>query len=476
MIDRTDGASNRIANSTARLDRRQLLKLGAAGAAGLTLGGATTAGGAATRRSAVRTRAKARNVIFLVVDGMSQGMFTLGDMLVRRYRQGTPSAWMRLYEDGAPMCQCRTASADSLVTDSAAAGCAWATGVHIDNGAINVHEGRELKPILLSAKEAGKATGLVTTTRVTHATPASFVANVPSRNMEDAIARQILEREIDVVLGGGARHFPDELLAQHRNELSVLRTRDDLMQRAMARDGRRLLGLFNGSHMDYAIDRPAEQPQLFEMALAAVQRLDRHPDGFFLQIEAGRVDHGGHGTDAIASIYDQAAFDVTIERLQEWAEDRDDTLIIITTDHGCGGPELTVYGQPSHDGFERVVNAKNSMTYAMRRMGNGPDRVQRLTSELDAAMGARLTEGEVEWLEGILNNRRRASGFDGMNGNSAAVATVLANHLGINFVSGNHTAEMVHATATGPGSEKIRPSMDNIDLYAMAMEAAAIEA
>ena len=464
----------------ARLGRRDLLKLGAAGAAGLTLAGGASAGRAATAgtsaRGASRRRAKARNVIFLVVDGMSQGIFTLGDMVTRHYRDGTPSAWMRLYQDGAPMSQCRTASADSLVTDSAAASCAWATGVHINNGAINVHEGRELKPILLTAKEAGKSTGLVTTTRVTHATPAGFVANVPSRNMENQIARQILDREVDVVLGGGARHFPGELIDSRRRELSVLRSRDELLQRALAPDERRLLGLFSESHMDYALDRPADQPQLFEMALAAVRRLDRNPEGFVLQIEAGRVDHGGHGTDAIASIYDQAAFDVTIERLREWARDRDDTLIIITTDHGCGGPELTVYGQASHDGFDRVVNARHTMTHAMRRMGTGPDRVQRLASELNDAMRVELSGGEVDWLERVLNNRERASGFDGMNGDSAAVATVLANHLGINFVSGNHTGEMVHATALGPGAERIRPSMDNIDLYDMAVQAAALEA
>src|SRR5207302_861017 len=108
---------------------------------------------------------------------------------------------------------------------SAAGGSAWSCGLHINNGNINVTPtGQQRIPLFVQAGQSGKATALVTTTRVTHATPASFIANVPNRDMEKAIAQQTLERSVDVVLGGGAHYFPDALLERHK-DVRVVRDR-----------------------------------------------------------------------------------------------------------------------------------------------------------------------------------------------------------------------------------------------------------
>ncbi|MFN9970860.1 MAG: alkaline phosphatase, partial [Phycisphaerae bacterium] len=192
--------------------------LGLSGAAGL----ATAALFAPTFARAVSERTdapirdtparRATNVIFMVSDGMSFGTLTLAE-IVRRTRDNRGTHWPALWQrDGSRRCVMRTASANSLVTDSAAATAAWGTRGHINNDAVNFTPDRLTPvPILVQAKQNGKATGLVTTTRVTHATPAGFVANCPSRALEDEIAKQIAERNVDVVLGGGLKHFPAAL-------------------------------------------------------------------------------------------------------------------------------------------------------------------------------------------------------------------------------------------------------------------------
>src|SRR5690606_13249345 len=144
----------------------------------------------------------------------------------------------------------------------------------------------------------------VTTTRITHATPAAFIANVPDRGREDDVARQMLERGVDVALGGGARHFAPERLAAQRG-LRVVRTRDELLGLDAAPGP--VLGLFARSHMPYTLDRSESEPTLAEMARAALERLERHGGGFIVQIEGGRVDQAAHNNDAGAMVADQLA-------------------------------------------------------------------------------------------------------------------------------------------------------------------------
>ena len=153
----------------------------------------------------------AKNMIFLVADGMGTGPLSLA----RYWRLGNAGLalnWVQLLErPGVRRALQGTASASSPVTDSAAAGSAWGCGQRINNGAINVNpKGESLEPIFVRAKKAGKVTGCVSTCRITHATPAAFVANVAHRDLEDEIALQYLERGVDVLLGGGRRHFKSE--------------------------------------------------------------------------------------------------------------------------------------------------------------------------------------------------------------------------------------------------------------------------
>lgn len=450
--------------------RRDVL---AAGVGLLAAGGVAGARTNSARRGLGRsTRGKARNVVFLVTDGMSAGTFTLADMAIER-RTGRGCAWASLWDrPDARRALMSTRSADSLVTDSAAGGSAWGCGRRINNGAINIHEGRELEPILVSAKKAGLATGLVSTARITHATPASFIANVPSRNMEDEIARQILDKGVDVALGGGARFMDADLVSSHP-DTRLVHTAGEL--RAAAREPGRLVGVFSSSHMAYERDRTEREPSLAEMSMVAIERLDAADTGFVLQIEAGRVDHGGHANDIVASLHDQIAFDETIAAVTDWADERGDTLVIVTTDHGTGGPDLTVYNQQSLKGFDTLLDARHTLTWVLdhlddRRLPDATDTLRALVAE---HVGIELTESEADWVTRTFAGQR-VNGFHGANTTVAALGAVMANHFGVAFTSVNHTAEHVDATAFGPGAEALPSRIRNNDLHALMTTALAL--
>lgn len=451
-----------------------------AGVGLLAAGGLASARSQPERADPKPSAGKAKNVIFLVVDGMSIGTFTIADMVMRERGDGSPesgSHWANLWsKPGVRRSMMSTRAADSLVTDSAAGGSAWGCGRRLYNGSIcfDTNEG-ELEPILVSAKRAGKATGLVSTARITHATPASFVATVPRRSMEKIIAEQELERGVDVLLGGGAGNFSDDLLASHP-DLTIVRDASS-MRRAAGVEGR-LLGLFNDDHMSYELDRPDTEPHIREMAMLAIERLSKHENGFVLQVEAGRVDHGGHANDFPAILHDQLAFEETIEAVTNWVADRkreeglDDTLVIITTDHGNGGPQLTLYGDEARRGLDTLLGTTHTLSWMLGQLRGRPreDLASGLRELVREHAGVTLSDEQVDW---ALKPTRgeRVDPFRGANSLVSAVGKVMADHYGIAFVSKNHTAEHVEATAFGPGSESLTHRIENYELHALMVNA-----
>ncbi len=456
--------------SRTRIDRREFLtRAGALGGAAVAAGGcaSVSTSGSAPAPTGGASRGP-KNIIFMVSDGMSTGTLTLADMATRE-RTGRASAWADLWDTpGVRRAMCRTHAADSLVTDSAAAGSAWGIGRKVNNGAINfTPDWREPAPILVRARERGLSTGLVTTTRVTHATPASFIANIPSRDLEGPIAEQIVGRGVDVVLGGGARYFPESLLGG-ASDLTVVRTAGEL---AGADDnGDRLLGLFAREHMGYELDRGEAEPHLKQMTRAALDRLAGRGTGFVLQIEGGRVDHAAHANDACALLADQIAFDEALRVAAEFTLGRDDTLLIATTDHGNANPGLTLYKEPGNQGFERLMRGRQSFDWVAEQLGaaGSPEEVMGVLPMLVyRATGVELQDSDRAWLHRHFVERERADGFRAASGFGPVLGAVLANSLGVAFVSPNHTADMVEVTALGVGAERLEPVIDNTDLHAL---------
>ncbi|MBX3390170.1 MAG: alkaline phosphatase [Phycisphaeraceae bacterium] len=470
------------------LDRRGFLGLSLGSAAGLAAASAFAPGLARARqpvRTAPSSAAKtAHNVIFMVSDGMSFGTLSLAEIACR-VRHAKQTSWIDFWgREGARRSVMRTSSADSLVTDSSAASSAWGTGVHINNEAVNfTPDGKTPTPILVQAAQNGKATGLVTTTRVTHATPAGFIANHPSRNAEGEIARQIIERRVDVTLGGGSKFFPEALLAT-RTDLKVLRSRSDFEDYSKTLGAEApgpVLGLFEKSHLRYECERDNIDPSLAEMTTLALSQLSRHSNGFVLQIEGGRVDHAAHANDAGTLIGEQLAFDRALGAVLAWIENRDDTLLIVTTDHGNGNPGLTVYGPESYRGIESLAHTRHSFDWVFSQLGlkleyddpvvheviTGQDRVGSIVRE---ATGVELGREEIAAFVGALRGQNPQL-FEPMSRASSVLGSCLANHFGIGFVSPNHTADFVELTALGPGSERIAPFIDNIELHGVMTEA-----
>jgi alkaline phosphatase len=239
----------------------------------------------------------------------------------------------------------------SVVPDSAATATAMATGYATDNGTIGQRpDGTRVPTVLEAAEGQGRASGLVTTTTITHATPASFAAHVPDRDMQAEIAAQLLESGVDVLLGGGRRYFlptsapgggprgQAHLEDRARSMgFEVVYDRSPLLES----DSSRLLGLFQ---WDAMATRPPE-PTLAEMIGKAIDVLDEDPEGFFLMGEGGQIDWACHDNDAADALHQMEQFDEAVGVALEFARRRGDTLVLVTADHETGGLSLIAKGK-----------------------------------------------------------------------------------------------------------------------------------
>ena len=293
----------------------------------------------------------ARSVILLIGDGMGNAQRTAG----RLYSAGRGG---QLAMDALPVAgSARTWSTDSVVTDSAAAGTALATGVKTYNDAIGVDASRKpVKNILEIAKESGRSTGLVTTVFLPHATPASFAAHNVNRDDYLGIAMDMFNHDVDVLLGGGedyflpigaagcfpddgdrtdGRNLIDEAVAKGYKHVC---TAADLGSVDPAATGK-LLGTF----ADYGMTRPYS-PSLADMTQKAIDVLDTNSKGFFLMVEGGQIDLAAHVNDSLGTLGDVVGFDEAVKVALDYQTEHPDTLVVVTADHATGG--LTIEDVP----------------------------------------------------------------------------------------------------------------------------------
>jgi alkaline phosphatase len=188
--------------------RRDFLKFAGLGSLVFGAGSARALGADGREASVNSAKRQAKNVVFMVSDGMCFSVLSAAQTYLTRTEKRS-SNWMKMYGE-LPVVRslCETDSASGIVTDSAAAGSCWGIGERIDNGVINItQDGRKPVTLIQKMNAARKRCGLVTTTTATHATPAGFVATVARRSDQKTIAAQYLERGVDVVLGGGTQYF-----------------------------------------------------------------------------------------------------------------------------------------------------------------------------------------------------------------------------------------------------------------------------
>ena len=459
--------------NTSTTSRRDFLRISALTG---TVFGAEAALATDTTRAAAENRGPAKNVIFMVSDGMNIGALTLA----RRFHMavyGKETPWMQLYRER-PVVRSlmETASVSSLVTDSAAAASAWGSGQRVRNGTINMHPETKapLAPLHTALQAARRRTGLVTTATITHATPAGFAVNCDDRGKEEQIASQYLERKVDVLLGGGQKFFDDALRARYAAAgYDVVQTRDAL--RALPGAAfKPVLGLFSSSHLPFSIDRThvpdiaAKVPTLAEMSRAALDRLRHADDGFFLMIEGARIDHAGHANDAAASIHDQLAFEEALTAALEFIDKNPDTLLIVTTDHGCGGIQLNGVSADAKQGFgPGLYNATDAFFARLQKFQRSFEWMKQ--NKVDALSGPKLAE-DILRLTGLTLNEDQIKAAQGLK----KFSEVVRDHTGVGWTSGNHTGELVEFCALGPGSHLFPAFLLNSDVYGLVRKAMAV--
>ena len=418
-----------------------------------------------------------QKIIHLVADGMSMGTFTCADYLSQQVR-GRGLVWAQLLnQPGVVNALMNMRSLDSQVTDSSAASSSWGSGSRIANGGVNqLPDGRNLKTLYEVLGSAGWKRGLVTTTEITHATPAGFAASVAKRGMAEKIAEQYLERGVEVLLGGGRKYF-DPSMRKDKKDLyadykakgyTVMQSKSDLEKASLDKPW---IGTFSDSHLPYTVDyiNDAELqkkvPTLAEMTDRALKKLGRS-QRFILQVEGGRVDHACHTCDAIGAFRDQIAFDEAVERCLDYQIKNPETLIIITTDHGNGNPGLNGSG-PGYSGspilFDHLKEATASFSVMLDRMGKAPT-TEQISKVITESTGYKVPVSKVEALVPFFEKKGDPL-YGLLNSVVAQLGQVMGNHWGIGWTANMHTADYVPLTAIGPGAEKFTGFIQNTDVF-----------
>lgn len=426
---------------------------------------------------------KAKNIIFLVSDGMSSGTLNMADILMRQ-KLGKASNWISLYESNTiKRSLMDTASANSFVTDSAAAGSAWGGGHRVNNGALNISPtGEAHEPILQKFKNEGKAVGCVTSVQITHATPASFCVNQSSRSAMPKIAEDYLNLKFDVMMGGGREFFDPSKRNDGRDLFSefaeagfqVVNNKEEMK---MASSGKPLLGLFTEDGLPYAIDRENDEelkqtvPSLAEMTQKTIEILSQNQNGFVMQVEGGKVDWAAHGNDAPALLYDQVDFDEAVGVAMDFAIKDKNTLVIITTDHGNSNPGLFNPG-PKNVRFESLYEAKATNQYILNRIKPDTTATQAIDM-INHYQNVTLQQEEAEQLlksfelgaDGLYNPGKLPFAF---------YAEILTRHNAVSWAHTNHSGDYVELATYGPGNEALPGFVKNYELHNFMLEATGI--
>ena len=270
-----------------------------------------------------------KNIILLIGDGTGLNQITLSRMAI----SGVNS---RLYIDQLPYSGISlTHSADNIITDSAAAATAWATGTKTKNKFISVTPNEK---VLTSLTEAifkkGYLSGIVATSSITHATPAAFYAHVNNRYKEKKIASQLQNSNINIAFGGGLNFFD---LSATNDQIKYIYDLDELKN--INTSSKRIIGLFDNDGIRRSPDRPSQQ-LMTKKALDILAKRTVECSGFFLMTEGSQIDWASHDNDASRMITEFRDFDLSIKSAVEFINTRDDTLLIVTADHETGGLQI----------------------------------------------------------------------------------------------------------------------------------------
>ncbi|MGE7632097.1 alkaline phosphatase [Bacillus paramycoides] len=437
---------------------------------GLTLASTITLGSLAAgsmmsgnevKAAAKKAEKQPKNVIIMVMDGTSSSVTTLA-----RWYKGAPLALDQIVSGGV-----RTYSAESAITDSAPAATALATGNKSNSGYVGVlpsvvnspglepvKEECKFRPVanvLEGAQRSGRATGIIATSEIQHATPAGFSAHHANRKNFEVIGEQQVYQKIDVVLGGGKaallpptssgiRKDNEDLVKVIQNKgYDFVETKNALLNSK----SNKIWGSFSSNALAFDIDRAAtnpEQPTLSQMTEKAIQTLSKDKDGFFLFVEGSKADWAAHANDPIGMISDVLAFDDAVTAALKFAKKDRNTMVIAVTDHGNSG--LSIGNSNTTKGYDTtpvsafitpLKKAKMTLEGATNKLKDDLSNIK----EVAALYGLdNLTNNESEKLKAA---QKKADV-------GPILTTLLANRANLGFTTGGHTGEDVFLYSYGP--------------------------
>ncbi len=480
--------------------------------------------GAAAANAGAPRKAHAKNVIVFLGDGMSITTITAARIYDGQQKGGSGEENRLSFENFPATALSRTYETDFQTPDSAGTMTAIMSGVKTRAGVIGVDQiaergncasgrGNETVSALELAAAAGQATGVVTTTRITHATPAATYGHIADRDWEadmeipekqrapDCIdlARQLVEfpfgHGIDVALGGGRTEFmpADQRDPEYPGLPGKRLDGRDLIAAWEKRDGAayvwnetqlkaidsakttHLLGLFEPEHMHYETDRakdPAGEPSLAEMTRAALSILKKNPKGFFLMVEGGRIDHGHHAGNAYRALTETIEFAHAVQAAVDMTS-ADDTLILVTADHSH---TLTFAGYPAR-GNPILGKVRGSSGEGTPSKNLAVDATGRPYATLSYANGPGYAGASDRQPEGAKHYPHDPTAYSSAQNGRPPLADVdteapdYEQESTMPLASETHSGEDVAVFAQGPGSDAVRGSLEQNALFHVVAQA-----
>jgi alkaline phosphatase len=457
---------------------------------------------------------KAKNVIFLIADGLSVAHRTAARIMSKGMTEGKANGRLNM-DDLDRMAFIGTSSTESVATDSANTMSAYMTGHKSAVNALGVYADRTADPFddpkvetLVEAlrRQTSKSVGIVTTSELQDATPAALFAHTRRRAEKAAINTQIFDLKPEVILGGGSAYFlPQSVAGSKRKDdadhiegfkeagYTLATTKGELEAAAGSNTGK-VLGLFHTGNMDTTLDREflkkgtvdkfPEQPGLVDMTKAAIGQLSKNAEGFVLIVEAANVDKMSHPLDWDRAVVDTIEFDKAIGVAREFAEKNPDTLIVVTGDHTHGvsiigtvddekpGDQMREkvgtyaeagfpnYVDSNGDGYPDSVDVSRRLFLAAN---NGPDHYETFRPKLDGPFVPAIQDENKKY---IANEAYK----------DVPGAVFVEGNIPRDGDTGVHAVDDVVLQATGPGSENFRGYMEQSDVYRVIAEALALGA
>jgi len=416
-----------------------------------------------------------KNIIMIVGDGM-------GPAYTTAYRYFNDNPETKIIEETVfdrrlvGMASTYPARVSGYVTDSAAAATALATGVKSYNGAIGLDvDKKRVETVLEWAKKQGKKTGVVVTSQVNHATPASYLAHNESRRNYNAIADSYIDEGIkaDVILGGGWQYFIREdrnLVKEFQSAgFHYLDNAEDLNKLPQQKP---VLGLFADVGLPWALD-DSNKLRLSTMTKAATKQLENE-SGYFLLVEGSQIDWAGHSNDIASAMAEMSDLAKTVEYLEQYVANNPDTLVVLTADHSTGGFTIAANGKYKWD------------PTVLRTMKKSPEQIaEKLTvTDITTKTASKLLNFTVTQQEVLLLQQAKEqtsdklTDFYGLNENAQekqikpsikttlyiAIKKLIDKRTNSGWTSSGHTAIDVPVFAFGKNSDMFKGKIDNTDI------------